>query len=284
MKARRREGIRDKARAAALDLLGSLEKLRGLEKNLLRPRIQFLYLHHVFPDEERALRRLLEFLSEYHTFISHSEAVDRILSGEIERPYVSFSLDDGFRNNLRAGEVFGEYGVSACFFVIPELVGTTDFERVRRICRERLSLPPIAFMNWEEIRRLRRMGHEIGSHTLSHRNLAELPAKKAEQEIRESRRILSRELGEEVAHFAFPYGRFRHFSEAAREAVYDAGYRSCSSAEKGAHVNPETPLQPRQLCIRRNQVKLDWDFDHILYFIGRGARRADPSNNHYPPA
>lgn len=274
--------LRRKARGAALSLLYGVEKLRGLRRSLARPRVQFLYLHHVFPDEEQALRDLLERLSRSHTFLSHSEAVQRIRRGEIDRPCVSFSLDDGMKNNLRAGRVFREYGVSACFFLNPGLIGETDFGRIRRHCAERLTFPPVAFLDWEEVGELQRMGHEIGAHTMRHRNLADLSGEELREDLRACRRVLRRRTGE-GGHFAFPYGRFHHFSAEAARAVFEEGYESCASAEKGAHVNPpEPPLARDELCIRRNQVKLDWDIAHILYFMARDARKASPRNNLFP--
>ena len=57
-----------------------------------RARVQFLYIHHIFKDEENSFDEL--FLN-YHTFISHSEAVNRVINGHIDKPYISISSDDG---------------------------------------------------------------------------------------------------------------------------------------------------------------------------------------------
>jgi len=48
---------------------------------------------------------------------------------------------------------------------------------------------------------------EFGAHTVSHANLLHLPAADARDEIAESRHDLEDLLGDEVRHFAFPYGR-----------------------------------------------------------------------------
>ncbi|MDZ7771621.1 MAG: polysaccharide deacetylase family protein [Balneolaceae bacterium] len=273
--------LRQQARGAALHLLYRVEKLRGLRENLRRPRVQFLYLHHVFADEEQSLRELLEFLARDHAFLSHSEAVERILEGRVDRPYISFSLDDGMKNNLRAGRIFREYGVRACFFLNPALVGETDGQTIKAHCEERLSFPPVEFLNWEQVAELQGMGHEIGSHSLRHRNLAGLSEGELREDLQRSREILLERTGE-GGHFAFPYGRFHHFSERARRLVFETGHTSCATAEKGAHVNPPAHLAPRDLCIRRNQVKLDWDLGQILYFVSRDSRRASPENNLFP--
>jgi hypothetical protein len=79
-------------------------KYRGLiEPALVRPRVHFTYMHHVFRDEEKEFVALLEWLVEAgHKFISYSEGIDRVVRGDIDKAYVSFTFDDGFKSCLRA--------------------------------------------------------------------------------------------------------------------------------------------------------------------------------------
>jgi len=58
---------------------------------LSKDRVQFLYMHHVFGDEEDSFRNLLGRLSLGHRLVSYSEAVDRVLSGDIDGPYVAIT-------------------------------------------------------------------------------------------------------------------------------------------------------------------------------------------------
>ena len=64
---------------------------------LKKPRIQFLYIHHVFKDELKNFDILLKSLSAHHEFISYSEGVDKLLKGEIDKPYIIISSDDGLK-------------------------------------------------------------------------------------------------------------------------------------------------------------------------------------------
>src|SRR5689334_4392783 len=91
------EGLRSKLRRCALDGLSFWDKLKGIELELNTPRVQFLYIHHVFKDEEAALDKLLKRLTLNHEFLSYSESVAKILEREIDRPYVCISSDDGFK-------------------------------------------------------------------------------------------------------------------------------------------------------------------------------------------
>ena len=105
--------LRDKVRSLVLDLLFAKEALIGYKKQLQKPRVQRLYFHHIFEDEEQKFRNLLKRLAKHHTFISHSEAVARITNNEIDKPYISFSSDDGFKNNLKAAEILKIAGVKS---------------------------------------------------------------------------------------------------------------------------------------------------------------------------
>ena len=70
------------------------------------------------------------------------------LNNKIDKPYIAFSSDDGFKNNLFAAEILNNYGASACFFINPGLVEECDFQKIKNHCRNKLHLPPIEFLNW----------------------------------------------------------------------------------------------------------------------------------------
>ncbi len=91
-----------------------------------KPRIQFLYIHHIFKDEEKRLEALLETLSRHHHFASYSASVDMILRGRIDKPYICLSSDDGLKNNTRAADIMDRFGAKACFFICPGIIGEKD--------------------------------------------------------------------------------------------------------------------------------------------------------------
>lgn len=76
-------------------------------------------------------------------------------------------------------------------------------------------------MSWDQVRELHRDGHEIGSHSLTHPLLPDLPDARVRDEVEGSRRELSRILGAEVRSFCYPNGSY---DARALRAVADAGY------------------------------------------------------------
>jgi len=237
------------------------------------PRVHFLYLHHLFRDEEAAFHALLRRLGESHTFISYSDAVARVKAGRVDRPYVTLSMDDGLKTCTRAAAIMNDVGARACFFLITSMVGTNDPVRIREFCAERLHKPPLEFLSWDDAEALLRQGHEIGSHTSTHANLAALGMDQLNEEVVDAADEIRRRLGA-VEHFAWPYGRFTHMSRAAFRAVFDAGFVSCASAERGCHVGDQGPIDLRRLCLRREHLIGAWPLSHSLFFIARSSQRA----------
>jgi len=269
-------GIRHYVRWTALSALSLRDRFIKESK----PRVQFLYIHHVFKDEEQRLKTLLQALSKEYTFISYSDAVNRVVTGNIDRPYLSISSDDGFHNNLAASRILSDMGISGCFFVNPGLIGETDYNTIKGHCFEKLEFPPVAFLDWKDVEHLQKTGHEIGAHTLYHERVSARPITEFAEDCEKSRETLSHYCGN-TKHFSFPYGLFSDFSAEAANVVFESGFESCASAERGCHVG-NTPLTARQVCIRRDHTLPEWPLSHIRYFLNRNSRRADTLDNLFP--
>jgi peptidoglycan/xylan/chitin deacetylase (PgdA/CDA1 family) len=220
-------------------------------------------------------------LSANHTFIPYGEAVEKILNKSIDKPYISFSSDDGFKNNLLAGEILNNYGAKACFFINPGLIGENNFGRIKSHCRDKLHLQPVEFLNWDDVSHLMEQGHEIGGHTLYHDNMAEMTDSELKDDLTKTYHSINTRCGK-AEHFAYPYGRFRHFNEMARKAVFAAGFISCASAERGCHFNDTKMVSNENLCIRRDHVILDWDIGQIMYFIANNVRQRNTDSDVFP--
>ncbi|MFZ1693845.1 MAG: polysaccharide deacetylase family protein [Flavobacteriales bacterium] len=278
IKAQESRNLRAVARHSALDALALAQRLRGKTAEALAlPRVQFLYIHHTFTDELHALEAMVRDLARTHTFISYSEAVERVRQGRMDKPYLCVSSDDGFRNNLDGARVLRDLGISACFFINPALIGLSDEAEVARICTERFHLPPVRFLNRSELDELAAMGHEIGSHTWEHLNMARISPQELAEDVQRSRRTLIEWMGK-ADHFAYPYGRFTDFTAAGYQAVLAAGHTSCATAERGCHSGT-APIAAHELLIRRDHIILDWPLAHIRYFLAANALRGNATGN-----
>ncbi len=251
----------------AISVLGRVEQ--RWERQKTTPRIQIVLLHDLPEGSVNRFRRLLSILQEYYTFVSYSEAVERIVTGRVDRPVLAFSFDDGLRDCMRAAALLEEFGTCGMFFVCPDLV-EADPEQRATFCRERLWIEPTEFLSWSEIDALHRRGHEFGSHTMSHVNLARTERARIAHEVATSKNKIADRLGA-CRHFAWPYGRFSHFNQDARSALVQIGFDSCASGERGSHSrHNETPCMP---CVRRESIDVQWPLRHIKHFLVQGSRR-----------
>lgn len=133
--------------------------------------------------------------------------------------------DDGYLDNrTEAAPILADLKLPATFFV------TTDFIESETVPHWDADLGVAhPWMSWDQVRELRRMGFEIGSHTRTHANLGATSPDDTARELAESRARLERELGETPALFAYPYGGLANMNEVNREIVRRSGYRTCFS-------------------------------------------------------
>ena len=104
--------------------------------------------------------------------------------------------------------------------------------------------PPESFapLTWDDVREMARHGVEFGGHTVNHPILRTLHTPESlETEIAGCKSRVERELGDPVAHFAYPSGRANEVAPLAREAVRNAGFATGVCTENG-QVSPGDDL------------------------------------------
>lgn len=80
-------------------------------------------------------------------------------------------------------------------------------------------------MTWDEVRQLATSPLcTIGSHTMTHCRLSNVPKDKLPYELEESKRQIEREIGKEVRYISYPYGWISDVNEDVIAATKAAGY------------------------------------------------------------
>src|SRR5207248_1019726 len=116
--------------------------------------------------------------------------------------------------------------------------GSAQDELVARLEAElgvtRLALTRRLMMSWEQIRELQRQGHLIGAHTLTHPNLAHVPADEMAREVAESKRRLEEVLEAPVRHFSYPAPILEpHWSEETVACTAGLGFATAVTCRRG---------------------------------------------------
>jgi len=249
--------LRAMARRAALSAL-------RLAPRRQRQGVRIVHYHYVFEDQRDSFARHVELLARRLTPVSLTEAVRRLRAREVDGDEVVVTFDDGFRNHVtNAAPLLSEYGFEGCFYLISRLVSAPPAE-ADRICRERILMPrAVEPMTWEEAAELVRLGHEIGSHTRTHPNVAALGPTSLLDELAGSRADLEQKLGRPVTHFSAPFGDRRRFSAVVSEAAQEAGYSSCATALRGINLPGHDPY-----ALRRHHLVAEWLLADVCYFLG----------------
>lgn len=178
-----------------------------------------VYCHELEPEMRGPFREMARWFTENgYRFVDY----DGYHQGVGKRVFLSF--DDNHRAWFESLDLFDEFGIKALFYT-----NTVPFDPDRPSDEPKAMYDRIGWqgrrepMTAGELREVRARGHEIGAHTHTHRNLAELPFEEACREIDLSREWLERLLGEPVRHFSYPFGTPRAFSGELADYVRQSG-------------------------------------------------------------
>jgi peptidoglycan/xylan/chitin deacetylase (PgdA/CDA1 family) len=149
------------------------------------------------------------------------------------------TFDDGMANVLEyALQPLARHQFRAIQFLVPGFLGRrNEWDIAKGDVPEKL-------MDEAQVRDWLAAGHEIGSHSMTHRNLRRLNPAEARQEIAGSKKALEDRFGVAVGHFCYPYGAW---DEAARDLVGEAGYRTASTLLFGVNTLNTPRLQLRRI-------------------------------------
>lgn len=165
-------------------------------------------------------RRQLEAVRRSYEVIALGRLADLLEKPPAGRRVAAITFDDGYRDNFEvAAPVLEELSLPATFFLAAACLGGEGAVPRRGDCRPREDQRT---MTWPEAAELVSRGFDIGSHTLTHPDLAGLEKAGAEKEIRGSRRLLRERLGSPVEFFCYPRGSF---SRETMAIAAEAGYR-----------------------------------------------------------
>lgn len=134
--------------------------------------------------------------------------------------YIIFSFDDTSEYNIKLCDLLDKYNLKGTFYL--------DTGRSKKLF-------DIATYLSER--------NEIGSHTVSHKDLTKLSLEEIRFELQESKKTLERILERSITSFAYPYGRYNNFIV---QEVKKAGY---ASARTTKHFNIKFDRDPYRLSV-----------------------------------
>jgi peptidoglycan/xylan/chitin deacetylase (PgdA/CDA1 family) len=151
-------------------------------------------------------------------------------------------------------------GHCACF------IGSKQEIVVREIERH-LEVVPLAgkdcpMMTWDQVREVRRHGHTVGSHTVTHPNMAHVSAEDLQHELVESKSKLEQMLGEPILHFSYPSPILEpHYTAETILACAQAGYLTAMTCTPGGVRAGQDPLAIPRIHSDCDEIQFRWNLE-----------------------
>lgn len=123
-------------------------------------------------------------------------------------------------------------------------------------------------MNIDQLKSLVRHGHIVGSHTMSHPNMAHIAEEEAREEFTESKARLESALNSPVKHFSYPCPALSpHWNERTVEQCRVLGYESAVTTNSGLTRLGDNLLKLKRVHPTKTVAGLRWNLE--CAFAGR---------------
>lgn len=105
------------------------------------------------------------------------------------------------------------------------------------------------FINWKQLREMNLAGMDIGSHTLSHQMLSQLPLNLQERELRYSKEIIENSLDSTISSVVYPIGRKHCYTAETCNLAAALGYTFGFNNEPGRILENANSHDLNRYCI-----------------------------------
>lgn len=144
-------------------------------------------------------------------------------------------------------------------------------ESALRTVEEELDVRPFSerlMMSWPQVQALHRKGHTVGSHTVTHPNMACMEPEDLRIECVESKAVLEQRLGAPVLHFSYPSPILHpHWTPATVACTEKAGYRCAVTSTAGPARHSQHPLSLQRVVIPEDIDEFRWILENTM--LGR---------------
>jgi len=171
--------------------------------------------------------RHVDYCRQNFDVVSLNEIQNRCTIGRSDRPAVSVTFDDGYAENCDfAIPLLVRHRIPCTYFVtLQHILTGQPFDHDLQAGR------PLPVNSVKQVRDMADAGIEIGLHSRTHIDFAEVTCRKTlQREIIDAKAQLADLIGHPIRYFAFPIGLPKQLTPQAIEMVHKAGMRGFCSA------------------------------------------------------
>lgn len=160
---------------------------------------------------------------------------------------VSFTFDDGWKSSYdNAIPLLESRGFKSSNYIVTGRLAPGTFP---------------AYIKQGDVLSLQSRGHEIGAHTVTHRNLTTMSTAEARQEIRGSRQDLLDAGVNSVTTFAYPFGAY---NSTVRQIVTEEGFFAARTTDNGLNAKTQDPY-----TLKRHSMEITTTLAQVKQEINR---------------
>ena len=155
---------------------------------------------------------------------------------------VSLTFDDGILDHYTLVAPKLDYnGLKATFWICGANIGTDDYYAHR--------------LTWDMCREMAANGHEISSHSWSHKNFAKATEDEIREEVQKNDEIIERELGQKPITFCYP---FNAITDAAAAIVEEGRVGVRTYQEAQGQMNTHSTAESLDAWLRKVIDNREW--------------------------
>jgi len=231
-----------------------------------RPRGSRILVYHLVLREDRArFEEHLRLLRDHYRICPLGDLLRGNGDSRSAEHRLALTFDDGFRVLMEdCLELLEKHALKATFFIptgFVELSGLrleSDLFSLRRHCWD----APLEPMSVADLQRLVSLGHDVGSHGVSHGSLRDMALESAGLELSASRDRIAAWTGVEPAGFAYPYGETSSSLGRPADWVRAAGYRCALTLRRGVLRESTNPY-----LLPRDHAEGSWPVGMLRYLL-----------------
>ncbi len=185
--------------------------------------LRILVYHDIEKKDFNKLYQQLKYLKTSWNFITPKDFENHITNKKkLKGKNLLISFDDGFKSNyLVSQNILNKLNIKGIFFVPSDFIQFKSKKKASNFAKKNIlnnlydnKKGDFYNISINDLKSMKKKGHEIGCHSKSHANLGLIQnTKKLKIEILQSGNILEKILNTKIKHFAFTYGDYNSMSK-----------------------------------------------------------------------
>ena len=225
---------------------------------------RILMLHNIEKRNFQLLENNLKMLKKNYNFINPN--VLKKSNFPRGKNNLLLTFDDGFKSNyVFAKNVLKKLKIKGVFFIVSDLINSNNHKNkliIKNIFPKKKLLNSSKFnaMSWNDVKKLEKMGHIIGSHTKSHLRLSDIKSlPNLRNQIIAPITVFKKNKIKKPIFFAYSFGDFSSFNKKCFN-IAKSKYKFIFSGIRGDNIKPKTMMY-------RDNIEDNYSLNTINFFL-----------------